>query len=142
MPDSNSRPNTFGQLPPSKWPGERLGLPQIGPGSIGRPGRRLLGFAIDWGIAIGVSSIFFSYDPAANLIIFVILQIAFIPTIGASIGHRLVGLRIISIHGGWVGLWRPIVRSVLLGIALPALVWDSDQRGFHDKIAGTALIRG
>jgi len=142
VPDSNSRPNTFGQLPPSKWPGERLGLPQIGPGSIGRPGRRLLGFAIDWGIAIGVSSIFFSYDPAANLIIFVILQIAFIPTIGASIGHRLVGLRIISIHGGWVGLWRPIVRSVLLGIALPALVWDSDQRGFHDKIAGTALIRG
>ena len=142
MPDSNSCPNTFGQLPPSKWPGERLGLPQIGPGSIGRPGRRLLGFAIDWGIAIGVSSIFFSYDPAANLIIFVILQIAFIPTIGASIGHRLVGLRIISIHGGWVGLWRPIVRSVLLGIALPALVWDSDQRGFHDKIAGTALIRG
>lgn len=117
-------------------------MPQIGPGSIGRPGRRLLGFAIDWGIAIGVSSIFFSYDPAANLIIFVILQIAFIPTIGASIGHRLVGLRIISIHGGWVGLWRPIVRSVLLGIALPALVWDSDQRGFHDKIAGTALIRG
>ncbi|TFD73100.1 RDD family protein [Cryobacterium gelidum] len=141
MPDSNSRPNTFGQLPPSKWPGERLGLPQTGPGSIGRPGRRLLGFAIDWGIAIGVSSIFFSYDPAANLIIFVILQIAFIPTIGASIGHRLVGLRIISIHGGWVGLWRPLVRTVLLGIALPALVWDSDQRGFHDKIAGTALIR-
>ncbi|TFB71652.1 RDD family protein [Cryobacterium sp. Hz9] len=141
MPDSNSRPNTFGQLPPSKWPGERLGLPQTGSGSIGRPGRRLLGFAIDWGIAIGVSSIFFSYDPAANLIIFVILQIAFIPTIGASIGHRLVGLRIISIHGGWVGLWRPLVRTVLLGIALPALVWDSDQRGFHDKIAGTALIR-
>ena len=141
MPDSNSRPNTFGQLPPSKWPGERLGLPQTGPGSIGRPGRRLLGFAIDWGIAIGVSLIFFSYDPAANLIIFVILQIAFIPTIGASIGHRLVGLRIISIHGGWVGLWRPLVRTVLLGIALPALVWDSDQRGFHDKIAGTALIR-
>ncbi|TFD89320.1 RDD family protein [Cryobacterium serini] len=113
----------------------------MGPNSIGRPGRRMLGFAIDWAIAIGVSKVFFNYDPAANLIIFVILQIVFIPTIGASIGHRLVGLRIISIHGGWVGLWRPIVRSVLLGIALPALVWDSDQRGFHDKIAGTALIR-
>jgi len=33
------------------------------------------------------------------------------------------------------------VRSVLLGLAIPALVWDSDQRGFHDKIAGTVLIR-
>ena len=141
MPESNSRPKTFGQLPPSKWPGDRLGLPRLGPGSIARPGRRLLAFAIDWAIAIGVSAVFFQYDAAANLIIFVILQIMFIPTIGAGIGHRLVGLRIISIHGGWVGLWRPAVRSILLGMALPALVWDSDQRGFHDKIAGTALIR-
>jgi uncharacterized RDD family membrane protein YckC len=116
-------------------------LPRLGPGSIARPGRRLLAFAIDWAIAIGVSAVFFQYDAAANLIIFVILQIMFIPTIGAGIGHRLVGLRIISIHGGWVGLWRPAVRSILLGMALPALVWDSDQRGFHDKIAGTALIR-
>ena len=101
----------------------------------------MLGFAVDWGIAIGVSALFFNYDPIANLLIFVILQIVFIPTIGASIGHRLVGLRLISIHGGWIGPWRPIVRSLLLGIALPALVWDSNQRGFHDKIAGTALIR-
>lgn len=141
MPDSDASPNTFGQVPPSKWPGERLGLPATGKSSIARPVRRILGFVIDWAIAIGVSAAFFNYDPAANLIIFVALQIAFIPTIGASIGHRLVGLRLISIHGGWVGIWRPIVRSVLLGLAIPALVWDSDQRGFHDKIAGTALIR-
>jgi hypothetical protein len=33
------------------------------------------------------------------------------------------------------------VRSLLLGIVIPALVWDSDQRGFHDKVAGTVLIR-
>jgi len=141
VPDSDASPNTFGQVPPSKWPGERLGLPATGKSSIARPVRRILGFVIDWAIAIGVSAAFFNYDPAANLIIFVALQIAFIPTIGASIGHRLVGLRLISIHGGWVGIWRPIVRSVLLGLAIPALVWDSDQRGFHDKIAGTALIR-
>jgi hypothetical protein len=24
---------------------------------------------------------------------------------------------------------------------VPALVWDSDQRGFHDKVAGTVLLR-
>jgi hypothetical protein len=33
------------------------------------------------------------------------------------------------------------VRSVLLMIVIPALVWDSDHRGFHDKIAGTVLVR-
>jgi uncharacterized RDD family membrane protein YckC len=88
-----------------------------------------------------LSVAFFRYDPVATLVIFVALQIVFIPTIGGSIGHRIVGLRVARLAGGYVGLWRPIVRSVLLAIVVPAVVWDSDQRGFHDKIAGTILIR-
>jgi uncharacterized RDD family membrane protein YckC len=84
---------------------------------------------------------FFHYDAWATTALFVILQIVFIPTIGGSIGHRLVGLRVVPMTGGWVGLWRPIVRTVLLAIVIPAIIWDSDQRGFHDKIAGTVLIR-
>ena len=141
MPDSDSHSNPSGPPAPSKWPGERLGLPRIGPGSVGRPGRRLAGIAIDWSMAVVVSIVFFDYSAVANSVIFVLLQLIFIPTIGGSIGHRLVGLRVVPVLGGWIGPWRAILRSVLLGIVLPALVWDSDQRGFHDKIAGTVLIR-
>lgn len=97
--------------------------------------------AIDWALAVAVSSLFFSYNGFATTAVFVGMQIIFIPTLGSSIGHRLLGLRVVPLAGGWVGLWRPVVRSVLLGIVVPALVWDSDQRGFHDKIAGTVLIR-
>ena len=108
---------------------------------MGRLGRRIAGLAIDWVLAVAASVIFFNYDGFATMLIFVVLQIVFIPTIGGSIGHRLVGLRVVALGGGWVGLWRPIVRSLLLSIVIPALVWDSDQRGFHDKIAGTVLMR-
>ena len=97
--------------------------------------------AIDWALAVVVSSLFFNYNGFATTVIFVGMQIVFIPTLGGSIGHRLLGLRLVPLAGGWVGIWRPVVRSVLLGIVVPALVWDSDQRGFHDKIAGTVLIR-
>jgi uncharacterized RDD family membrane protein YckC len=141
MASTGSRPQKFGDLPPSSYPGERLGLPITGRGSVGRVGRRLGGIAIDWAIAVLFSVAFFHYNGFATTIIFVVLQIVFIPTIGGSIGHRIVGLRVVPITGGWVGPWRPIVRSVLLGIVIPALVWDSDQRGFHDKVAGTVLIR-
>ena len=140
MPSTPAK-TTFGQLPPSRFPGERLGLPEKGINSVGRVGRRLLAVFIDWGIAVVVSVVFFNYHPLATLMVFVGLQIIFIPSIGGSIGHRLTGLHLISLTGGWVGLWRPVLRSVLLGLVLPALVWDSDQRGFHDKIAGTVLIR-
>jgi RDD family. len=131
----------FGDLTPSRYPGERLGLPEDGHGSVGRPGRRIGGIAIDWGIAVLISFAFFHYDGWATLAIFAVMQILFIPTIGGSIGHRIVGLRLVPLAGGWVGLWRPIVRTVLLSIVIPAIVWDSDQRGFHDKVAGTVLIR-
>jgi uncharacterized RDD family membrane protein YckC len=42
---------------------------------------------------------------------------------------------------GWPGLWRPIVRSVLLALVIPAVIWDADNRGLHDKAAGTVLVR-
>ena len=143
MPDA--KPRTFGELEPSRWPGERLGLPDTGPGSVGRLGRRLGALAIDWAAAMLIARLFARYDSLVyswvTLGIFALMQILFIPTIGGSIGHRLVGMRVVPLVGGWVGPWRPIVRTLLLVIVLPALVWDSDQRGFHDKVAGTVLIR-
>jgi uncharacterized RDD family membrane protein YckC len=141
MPSSSSKATRFGDLAPSRYPGERLGLPESGRGSVGRPGRRILGLAVDWAAAVLLSVAFFHYNGFATTIIFVVLQIVFIPTIGGSLGHRIVGLRVVPLAGGWVGPWRPVVRSVLLGIVIPALVWDSDQRGFHDKVAGTVLVR-
>lgn len=136
-------PETFGDLAPSEYPGERLGLPEEGPRSVGRVGRRFAALFIDWGLAAIPAYVIFGGPQAQwwHMLSFVALQIIFIPTIGGSLGHRIVGMQVVPIAGGWVGIWRPIVRSLLLGLLIPALVWDSDQRGFHDKIAGTVLIR-
>jgi uncharacterized RDD family membrane protein YckC len=143
MPDAT--PRTFGDLEPSRWPGERLGLPATGPGSVGRVGRRIGAIAIDWVSALLIALLFAPYSSLLHswltLAIFAIMQVVFIPTIGGSVGHRLAGMRVVPLTGGWVGLWRPVVRTLLLIVVIPALVWDSDQRGFHDKVAGTVLIR-
>lgn len=140
---ATSAPKKFGDLEPSKWPGERLGLPEQGFRSVARAGRRVLAILIDWGIALLIGNLIAS-GPAtswATLLIFAVMQIIFIPTIGGSVGHRILGLRVVPLTGGWVGFWRPAVRTLLLVLVIPVLVWDSDQRGFHDKIAGTVLIR-
>lgn len=139
MPEPERR--TFADVAPSGYPGERLGLPSQGHLSIGRVGRRLGALVIDLAVPAILSLAFFGYDRWASLILFVVLQAVFIPTIGGSIGHRLLGMRVIRLGGGWVGVWRPLVRSLLLAVLVPALVWDSDQRGFHDKVAGTVLVR-
>ena len=126
----------------NSYPGERLGLPETGTGSIARPGRRIAALAIDWACAVVISIAFFSYDALATTAVFAIVQILFLPTLGGSPGHRLLGLRLQLVGGGWVGLWRPIVRTVLLCLVIPAVIWDADQRGLHDKASGTVLLRG
>jgi len=136
----------------NEWPGQRLGLPREGRGSIARPGRRIAALAIDVACAGLIGFAFFSSpdpvtgvpfaNPWATNLIFFVVQIGFIPLIGGSPGHRLLGMRVSMASGGWVGVWRPIVRTVLLGLIIPAVVWDADQRGLHDKAVGTVLVRG
>ena len=135
----------------SRYPGERLGLPETGPQSVGRVGRRFVAITVDWGISALVLMLMTGRDyltisstalgQMQLLGVFVALQILSIWAIGGSMGHRLLRLYVVNVHGGSLTWWRPIVRSVLLALVVPALVWDSDQRGFHDKVAGTLLLK-
>lgn len=128
-------------VPESDWPGKRLGLPESGPRSIGRFGRRLAALAIDWAAAVLISITFFRYDPWATLAVFAIAQILFLLTLGGSVGHVLLGMRVVPVTGGYLGWWRPLARTALLCLVIPAVIWDRDQRGMHDRAIGTVLVR-
>jgi hypothetical protein len=128
------------------WPGKRLGLPRTGRRSIARLGRRIAAIAIDWGFAYLLAWAFFTRggstpEPFTILAIFAILQVLFIALLSGSVGHLVLGMRVVPLTPVWIGVWRPAVRTVLLCIVIPALIWDRDQRGMHDRLAGTVLVR-
>ena len=128
--------------PVTEWPGKRLGLPASGPRSIGRLGRRLAALAIDWIVASGLSALIFGLDAQLQTVaVFAALQIVFLIVFSGSVGHLIVGLRVVPLDPRWIGVLKPIVRTLLLSIVIPAVIWDNDQRGLHDKIAGTILVR-
>jgi hypothetical protein len=121
-------------------------LPEDGPRSVARLGRRLAGIAIDWAIAYGLSLLFFrqkdgTANPWINLAVFGVLTLLFLLFFNASIGHLVLRMRVVPIRGGALAPWRPLVRTVLLCLAIPALIWDRDQRGLHDRLAGSVLVR-
>ena len=122
------------------WPGERLGLPQTSTGSLAKFPRRLGALALDWSIAYLISYAFFGADATAIQAVFLIEQWLLVATTGASIGHRLLGMRVIRLDGAWIGFWRSLNRAGLLVLLIPAVIWDADNRGLHDKAAGTALV--
>jgi uncharacterized RDD family membrane protein YckC len=133
-----SGPDTSGI---SKYPGERLGLPEAGPGSIARAGRRILAICIDWGIALLISNFAFGGNPWATLAVFAIEQTLLIGTLGYSIGHRVAGIHVVGPGGGPAGPLPALVRSLLLCLVIPAVIFDPDQRGLHDKAMNTILVR-
>jgi hypothetical protein len=129
----------------SRWPGERLGLPQDGPRSIARLGRRVIALLIDWAVAYFLSWALFPTPegaaPFVTLGIFAALQFLFLLVANGSLGHLIVRIRLVPARGGYLGAWRPLVRTALLCLVIPAVIWDRDQRGMHDKVAGTVLVR-
>ncbi|GGR93630.1 RDD family protein [Streptomyces nojiriensis] len=128
------------------YPGQRLGLPQQGPGSVARFGRRLGAVAIDW---IGCQLIAYGLITGGNLAaagnwtlaLFVTLTILTVGTVGFTPGKRILGLRVISESGGRLGPVRVVLRTLLLALVIPALIWDRDGRGLHDRLARAVQVR-
>lgn len=126
--------------------GEQLGLPEDGPGSIARPGRRLGALAVDWALCVLIAYglITDGYTPATGnwaLLVFFALGVLTVGTVGFTPGKRLFGLRVVGVGTGRVQPLRALSRTVLLCLAIPALVWDRDGRGLHDRLAKTVEVR-
>jgi uncharacterized RDD family membrane protein YckC len=126
--------------------GEQLGLPEEGPGSIARPGRRLAALAVDWGMSllIAYGLIADSYNEAAQIwgpLVLFLMMILTVGTLGFTPGKRLLGLRVVALGTGRVQPLRALLRTVLLFLAIPALIWDRDGRGLHDQLARTVEVR-
>jgi uncharacterized RDD family membrane protein YckC len=126
-------------------------MPQSGPGSLARFGRRLVAVAIDWAICTVIGVAFFGAAwgrPAESLgqtfivpAVFAVENIVLVGTAGFTIGHRLLGIRVVCLSGASAGPLRAMIRTVLLIAVIPALIWDLDTRGLHDKFAGTVPVR-
>lgn len=133
-------------------PGARLGLPATGSGSLARLGRRAVALCIDWGLSLAISAAFFALDPWATLSIFALENLLLVSTLGHTIGHRIMGIQVrrlafagtppgVETGAPPPGLLRALLRTVLICLVIPAVVWDADGRGMHDRAAGTVIVR-
>ncbi|TKK80639.1 RDD family protein [Herbidospora galbida] len=128
------------------YPGQRLGLPEQGKGSIARFVRRLGALLIDWLIcawAISQGLLRLTGTDAALVTIGILAleYILLVGTMGMTFGMRLVNIRVATLDGGQPSAKAVLIRTVLLILAVPALIFDKDQRGLHDRFAGTVVVR-
>jgi uncharacterized RDD family membrane protein YckC len=135
------------------YPGENLGLPEFGRGSVAGWSRRLGALLIDW-LACSLIAIAFFYHPtaghAASVLVrdrlwtpavFGVQDFLLTATTGFTLGKRLTGLRVARLDGRPVGFPRALARTALLMLVVPAMMMDRDLRGLQDKAAGTVVVR-
>lgn len=135
-----------GPLPEdSTYRGQRLGLPESGPGSMASTGRRVVALFIDWIAALLISRALVG-TPETTLENFATLGIfAFEVTVltwlwGSSFGQRLVGIRVVG-RSRRLGLIAALLRTALICIVIPPVIWDADGRGLHDRAVDSVVIR-
>lgn len=125
----------------SQYPGEDLGLPQEGPRSVARMGRRIAALFIDWVLCLLITSAFTRHPQVLTIGVFAAEDYLLTAVTGFTVGKRLLGMRVARLDGKPVGFGWGLVRTALLLTVIPPLVNDSDLRGLHDRAANTVVIR-
>ena len=153
MTGSNRPPESArdsGDSTPSQgYPGQPLGLPEHGSGSLAGLGRRLAALLVDWLLAYGLAALGMTLGlislpglSTAVLVIWLVLGVLSVRLFQFTPGQYALGLRVASVDQRLlVGLGRATARGVLIAFVIPALFVDVDGRGIQDRVTGTAVVR-
>ena len=137
------------QPSPDLYPGQRLGLPADGPGSVAGWGRRIAALFIDWLastlVAIGFTGLGGWLDgtvltESMPLIVFFVEVSLLTAITGSSFGQLAVRVAVVRLDGRPVTLLHALVRTFLICLVIPPLVFTRDRRGLHDLAVGTVAL--
>lgn len=135
-----------GPAPEAGYPGDDLGLPETGPGSVATLARRAAQFLLDAVLAGLVAALFTYPVPPQNwsLLSWALLVVVPLATIGMTPAMAMLGLRAVRLDRpdavGVGPLWA-LVRTASVFFVIPALVVDRDVRGIHDRASRTIVLR-
>ena len=135
------------------YPGERLGLPPDGPGAIAGWRLRAIALVIDWFASALVARFLFGYQwfgatageqgwrALTPILVFFVEASLLTPLLGGSFGQLIMRVNVVRLDGRPLGLLQAVVRSLLICLVIPPLVYNRDQRGLHDLATGAVTIR-
>lgn len=130
------------------YPGQRLGLPETGLGSLASWRARVAALLVDWAASMLVAIVLFGRGVLvdSDWRSWMILAVFFVQSgtgcmfFGGSLGQLLAKIAVVRLDREPLGPLRAYGRALLVCLVIPALVIGSDRRGLHDLAAGTVVI--
>jgi uncharacterized RDD family membrane protein YckC len=105
--------------------------------------RRFGALLVDWILCLLIAGAFnqVKHDPWFAPGVLVVEYGFFLGLFGQTPGMWSMRIRCVSITTGQaIGIPRALLRGLLLALFIPALIMGSDQRGLHDKAAGSVIV--
>ena len=139
-----SHPTPMGE---QRYAGERLGLPEEGSGSVAGWGRRVVALFVDWIPSVLVASLLADYatpgDDLARvlpLLVFLLEATIFTALAGGSFGQLALQIAVVRLDGRPMTVLRALVRTFLICLVIPPVIFNRDNRGIHDLAVGTVTV--
>jgi len=112
-------------------------------------GRRMAALALDWlacyAIVAALSGGINHMSPNSSLYVLAIffLEVWILTALqGATLGHRLFGMKVVRFEdGGAISLSQALIRTVLIVLVVTAVTFDVNGRGIHERLSGSVLTR-
>ena len=131
-----------------RYPGQRLGLPESGRGSLATWRSRVAALILDWAACMAVAVGFFGTEvlTGSGWRSFMILACYFVESTvlvtvaSGSFGQLICRIAVVRLDAKPVGLPRAALRALLLSLALPALIIGPHRRGLQDLAANTVVV--
>jgi hypothetical protein len=131
------------------YPGERLGLPAAGRGSLASWQARVTALVVDWAASMVVALTLFGPGVlfAGGWRAWMILAVFFVESAllsalaGGSFGQLVRRIAVFRLDAQPLGFVRALIRAALVCLVFPALVVGADRRGLHDVVVGTVVIQ-
>ena len=131
-----------------QYPGETLGLPQTGRGSLASWRARVAALILDWAASMALAVILFGvgvlHEPGwrswMTLAVFFVESSVLTGLAGGSFGQIIARIGVTRVDGRPIGIARAIARQAMICLVLPTIVIGAERRALNDLVLGTVVI--
>jgi uncharacterized RDD family membrane protein YckC len=65
----------------------------------------------------------------------------FTTLLGGSAGQLITRIAVRRLHGGALDPWYALIRTLLICLVIPPVIYNGDQRGLHDLATDSIVVR-